>query len=71
MSTSLGVTFLEEDYNGVSRVDDTVTMDLSLDYSMMRWMDISFYIQMNDKESTRANIAFDKNVIGVSFSMSM
>ncbi|SFD64403.1 outer membrane beta-barrel protein [Pseudoalteromonas denitrificans] len=71
ISSTLGTSFTDEDYSGVSRTDETTTYSASVNYSLTRWIDMSAFIDVTDKDSTRDGILFDKNVIGMNFTVSM
>ncbi len=63
----------EEDYSGVTvtRVDDSQNIDVSFNSSILRWFEVSLFVQYLDKESTRSDILFDKKIAGINFSVSM
>ncbi|MGB0937972.1 MAG: outer membrane beta-barrel protein [Colwellia sp.] len=69
ISTDLSTAYLDEDYTGVrnARKDETLTLTAAVDYAFDRWMDISFYTEFTDKDSTRDEILYDKTVVGVNF----
>lgn len=75
ISTNLSTAYLNEDYIGTGtidkRKDETLTLTAAVDYAFDRWMDISFYTDFTDKDSTRADILYDKTVVGVNFIISM
>ncbi len=71
--TSITFSDTKEDYSGVTvtRVDDSQNIDVSFNYSVLRWFDVSLFFQYLDKESTRSDILFDKTIAGINFSVSM
>ncbi|WDE12789.1 outer membrane beta-barrel protein [Thalassomonas haliotis] len=71
LTTSVSGSYGEEDYQGVSRTDETRTLALSLDYRMSRWADVSLFGQMSDKDSSRRDIQFDKHLVGLNFVFSL
>lgn len=71
ISTGMGANFTKENYGGVSRKDDTLMLNASIDFSLRRWLDASFYVSVTDKDSTRDNILFDKSLVGLNFTVSM
>lgn len=71
LSSRLGVSYLLEDYVGVTREDDTTTLVAEVNYQLLRWVGITGYVNITDKDSTREGLYFDKNVVGVNFSLSM
>lgn len=70
-SSTLDARYIEEDYTGVSRADDSTMLTASLSYSMLRWLDVAIYVESLDKDSTRDTISFDKTVVGLNFTISM
>ena len=71
LSTTLSGFYSEENFQGISRADDTKTLHASIDYSISRWADVSLFTEISDKDSTRANIDFDKNIVGLNFVFSL
>ena len=71
LNTSVSASYVKEDYSGVSRKDDTTTLSAQANYVLQRWVDVSVYVDITDKDSTRDNIYFDKNLVGVNFTFSM
>lgn len=71
LSSRLGVSYLLEDYVGVAREDDTTTLVAEINYQLLRWVGITGYVNITDKDSTREGLFFDKNVVGLNFSLSM
>jgi len=71
LSTRVSASYGEDEYQGVMRTDETLTLDLSLDYSMTRWADVSLFTQMSDKTSTRHDLEFDKHTVGLNFVFSL
>ena len=71
LSTSLSYNFTDEDYSGVSRTDETTTISANLTYELRRWMDVSVYFDSTDRDSSTNNIAFDKSIVGISFTFSL
>ncbi|MBL4910586.1 MAG: outer membrane beta-barrel protein [Alteromonadaceae bacterium] len=71
LNTVVSGSYINEDYSGVTRKDDTKLFSLSLNYALLRWVDVSLYADITRKDSTRANILFDTNIVGVNFTFSM
>jgi len=71
LNSTLGASFTDEDYSGVTRTDDTKTYSASINYSFARWMDISVFADVTSKDSTRDGIMFDKNIVGMNFTVAM
>lgn len=73
LSTQLFVSYMNEDYSGGSttRSDDTTILSMSVNYNFLRWLDVSLFTDFTDKNSTNANILFDKTVVGVNFVIAM
>ena len=47
------------------REDDTKKLTLAADYEFRRWLTFGLYYSMNDRESNRSDIEFDRNVYGL------
>ena len=71
LSSTVGFSSIEEEYSGVVRLDETNLLNVGVIFSALRWIDVSVYLQSVNKESTRPEILFDKNIIGVDFIFSM
>jgi len=71
LSSTVGFSAIEEEYSGVTRLDETNLVNVGATFSALRWIDVSVYLQSVNKESTRPEILFDKNIIGVDFIFSM
>jgi len=71
LNSTLGASFTDEDYSGVTRTDDTKTYSASMNYSFTRWMDVSVFADVTSKDSTRDGIMFDKNIVGMNFTVAM
>ncbi|GGI98721.1 hypothetical protein GCM10007978_40660 [Shewanella hanedai] len=72
VSTNLGANYTQEDYKGnTNRQDETFSLNASVDVELRRWLGVSLYVSMTDKDSNRDNIAYDKSIIGVNFTASL
>jgi len=71
LSTTLGYNFTDEDYSGVTRVDETSMLSADLSYDLARWVEISLYANATDKVSTTDTIVFDKSIVGINFIFSL
>ena len=73
LSTKLFSSYTDEDYSGanVTRSDDTTILSASVNYNLLRWLDVSVFADFTDKNSTVTNIFFDKTIVGVNFVIAM
>lgn len=71
VSTQLLTSYTDEVYSGVTRSDDTTILSASVNYALLRWLDVSAFAEFTDKNSTESNIFFDKSVVGVNFVIAM
>jgi len=71
VSTGVGVDLTDENYGGITRQDDTTSVNANIDFALRRWLDASFYVVYTDKESTDPTILFDKSIVGVNFTISL
>lgn len=73
ISTNLGANYTQEDYHGddIARKDETLTLNASVDVALRRWLGVSLYVSMVEKDSTRDGIGYDQNIIGVNFTASL
>ncbi|MEQ5806791.1 outer membrane beta-barrel protein [Alteromonas sp. NFXS44] len=67
-STTATMALMNDDYVGDVedlREDDTKKLTLAADYEFRRWLTFGLYYSMNDRESNRSDIEFDRNVYGL------
>ena len=71
ITSTLGYSYIREDYSGFERLDNSNNLYADINYELQRWLDVSFYVEYTDQDSTRENIIYDKNVVGVDFTFSL
>ena len=67
-STTAKVAYLTDDYEGQVedlREDETTRFSLGADYMFRRWLTVGVFYQINDRDSNRETIEFDRDVIGL------
>lgn len=70
-SSRLSLNYMDEEYVGVTRNDETLGFILSADYQLMRWVNIGVFAEFSEKDSTTNNLNYDKNTFGVNARLSM
>jgi hypothetical protein len=71
VTTTLNYSYIREEYTGFERLDKSNNLYADVIYEFKRWADVAVYIAYTDQNSTRENIVFDKNVIGLDFTFSL
>ncbi|MDO6524318.1 outer membrane beta-barrel protein [Motilimonas sp. 1_MG-2023] len=71
LSSNVSWSFIQDDYSGSARKDDTDEYQISLNYDLRRWLQIGLGYRVTQKDSTAANIGYDKNVFSISVNMVM
>ncbi|WP_334061749.1 outer membrane beta-barrel protein [Alteromonas genovensis] len=71
LSTSFKVSKLTDEYvltDSVlaNRDDELMRYSASLNYDARRWLNFSLFYQLDDRDSNRALIGYDRNVVGIS-----
>ena len=71
LSTSLRVARVSDEYISGddildNRDDELMRYSASLDYDARRWLSFSLFYQLDDRDSNRALIGYDRNVVGIS-----
>ncbi|MGL6258262.1 outer membrane beta-barrel protein [Vibrio sp. WXL210] len=61
-STLAGFTYLDEEYTGVSRDDETNRWNVEATYDLRRWVSLSVGWRYNDKESTQDGIGHQQHI---------
>ncbi|QJR80199.1 outer membrane beta-barrel protein [Alteromonas pelagimontana] len=67
-STTAQVAYMTDDYIGDVedlREDDTTRLTLSADYEFRRWLNFGLFYQMNERDSNRDIIDYDRDVVGI------
>ncbi|MGO2479564.1 MAG: outer membrane beta-barrel protein, partial [Pseudoalteromonas sp.] len=59
------------DYEGVQREDDSQEFSIALVHSTARWLEISIYGTLQDKNSNLEQFKYDKTLVGFNFKISM
>ena len=49
-----------------NRDDELMRYSASLNYDARRWLSFSLFYQLDDRDSNRALIGYDRNVVGIS-----
>ena len=70
-TSNLNLSYTHEDYSGFERVDKTNDLYADVVYKFTRWSDVSFFVELTDKDSTNENVIYDKNIIGFDFTLSL
>ncbi len=68
LSTNAEIAFIADDYEGQAanlREDDTTRFSVGMDYMFRRWITLGVYYQLNERDSNRDTIDFDRDVIGL------
>ncbi len=71
LSSNVSWSYIQDDYSGSARKDDTDEYQISLNYDLRRWLQIGLGYRVTQKDSTAANIGYDKNVFSISVNMVM
>lgn len=69
--TNVVYSFTNDDYEGVTREDDSQELVIGLVHSTARWLEISAYGAIQDKDSNLTQFRYDKTLIGLNFKVSM
>ncbi len=67
-STTARVAFATDDYEGQAsdlREDETTKITLGADYDFRRWLQLGVFYQINERDSNRETIDYDRDVIGL------
>ncbi|WP_157822463.1 outer membrane beta-barrel protein [Psychromonas sp. Urea-02u-13] len=65
LNSSVQFIYSNEDYIGASRSDDTSNALFYVDYSFTRWLKVTAGYEFTTKDSTAANISYDKNAANI------
>ena len=71
ISSKLGVSFSSEDYSGTERSDEVNKLNGSIHFDLLRWLDMSLYVDVTQSQSTRDYVVFDKQIIGINFTFAI
>lgn len=71
IATSVQFSFTNDDFSGFDREDDSQELSLGITHNTARWIESSFYVSFQEKESNLDQFAFDKTIVGVNFTVSM
>ncbi|MCJ8293089.1 MAG: outer membrane beta-barrel protein [Colwellia sp.] len=71
VTTTLNYSYIREEYTGFERLDKSNNFYVDVNYAFKRWVDVALFIEYTDQNSTRENIVYDKNVIGLDFTFSL
>ncbi|MDE3270656.1 outer membrane beta-barrel protein [Pseudoalteromonas sp. G4] len=70
-SSRVSLNYMDEEYVGVTRNDETLGFVLSADYQLLRWLNVGVFAELSQKDSTTENLNYDKNTFGVNARLSM
>ena len=68
LTSTAKVAYIADDYIGQAadlREDDTTRFSLAMDYQFRRWMTVGVFYQINERNSNRDTIVFDRDVVGI------
>ena len=71
VTSTLNFSYVREEYTGAERLDKSNNLYADVSYKFRRWLDVAFYIEYTDQDSTRDDIVYDKNVVGLDFTFSL
>lgn len=71
MSSTINYSYVDGDYSGVYRVDETNNLSADISYQFKRWLNVALFVDYIDKDSTDETIIFDKNIVGLNFTFSL
>jgi len=71
VSSTLSFSYVREEYTGFERLDKSNNLYADVSYKFRRWLDVAFYIEYTNQDSTRDDIVYDKNVVGLDFTFSL
>tara|TARA_R110001583_G_scaffold83923_1_gene221204 strand:+ start:21588 stop:22763 length:1176 start_codon:yes stop_codon:yes gene_type:complete len=63
--------YINEDYVGASRQDDTNNAAFYLNYDVLRWLKVKAGYEFTDKSSNADNISYDKNAVSLGVVVSL
>lgn len=63
--SNLQFIYINEDYIGVTRTDDTTNASINLNYSFTRWLKVTAGYEFTTKDSNASNISYDKNTANI------
>lgn len=63
VSTDVGISLNEEDYEGTNREDDFMSFTGSVNYDWRRWMTLNAGVRVSTRDSSLATAEFDRNVV--------
>lgn len=69
--STISYSYVEGDYSGVYRVDETNNLAADISYQFKRWLGVALFVEYTDKDSTNETIIFDKNIVGLNFVFSL
>lgn len=68
LTSTAKVAYVTDDYIGQAadlREDDTTRFSLGMDYQFRRWLTLGVFYQINERNSNRDDVVFDRNVAGI------
>ena len=71
LKSDFSTSYLNEDYTGVDRKEDSYTLKVGVDYQFRRWLSVSGQWQFIEKESNWAGYSYDQNLWSLAFNLSL
>ncbi|CAH1542098.1 Capsular polysaccharide synthesis enzyme CpsB [Vibrio rotiferianus] len=71
LKSDFSTSYLNEDYTGVDREEDSYTLRVGVDYQFRRWLSVSGQWQFIEKESNWAGYSYDQNLWSLAFNLSL
>ncbi|RJG47909.1 hypothetical protein D1Z90_09350 [Motilimonas pumila] len=62
LNSSLSWSFINDDFKGITREDDTHQYSLGLNYDFHRWLSLGAGVHIKNKNSNQNSIGYDKNL---------
>ena len=69
--STINYSYVDEDYTGISRVDETSNLSADISYQLKGWLGVALFVEYTDQDSTNKIIIFDKNIVGLNFTFSL
>ncbi len=69
-NTVLTVLYSEETYEGTGRDDDLLGFQATLNFTLLRWLDIKLDLRSGDRDSSFFNFNYDQEVVSLGFEAS-
>ena len=70
-NSNLQAIYIDENYIGATREDDTTRATIDFNYDFTRWLRMTAGYEFSTKNSTAKDISYDKNVVNLGVSISL